>query len=289
MKVIKLIAYIVLSACLIFFGKAFLSEYNRVTEQSAAKGVALSIDDIDPPNYSMPVAQEEVSNDQDKSPSPAADSNSDSAPLNTPDIEINESPENQEASSTERVDNEAPSEESAAEVSNRLGFYGGGFVFILLALGLLTGYDLTRFSANRAVNALYSDDGGGMEDSDLYESAEQEWARGDFLEAIRILRDYLAANPKQQHAAIRIAEIYEKDLKNPLAAALEYEEILTQKLTPDRWGWSAIHLANLYSGPMNKPDKAIELLRELVERYPETSAAEKASQRLNLIDGSSEE
>jgi len=88
-----------------------------------------------------------------------------------------------------------------------------------------------------------------------------------------------------QHAAIRIAEIYEKDLKNPLAAALEYEEILNQKLTPDRWGWSAIHLANIYSGPLNKPEKAIELLRTLVERYPETAAGEKASQRLAMIDG----
>jgi outer membrane protein assembly factor BamD (BamD/ComL family) len=188
-----------------------------------------------------------------------------------------------------RTGDVTPTKESTAEASNRLGFYGGGFVITLLALGLLAGYDLTRFSANRAVDALYNDDGGGMEDSDLYESAEQEWARGDFLEAVRILREYLAANPKQQHAAIRIAEIYEKDLKNPLAAALEYEEILTQKLTPDRWGWSAIHLANLYSGPMNKPEKAIELLRELVDRYPETSAAEKASQRLNLIDNAPEE
>ena len=80
-----------------------------------------------------------------------------------------------------------------------------------------------------------------------------------------------------------------KDLKNPLAAALEYEEILTQKLTPDRWGWSAIHLANLYSGPMDKPEKAIQLLRDLVEKYPETSAAEKANQRLELIDSGTDE
>ena len=70
---------------------------------------------------------------------------------------------------------------------------------------------------------------------------------------------------------------------------MEYEEILTQKLTPDRWGWSAIHLANLYSGPMNKPEKAIDLLRELVAKYPETSAAEKASQRLDRIDNNPED
>ena len=73
-------------------------------------------------------------------------------------------------------------------------------------------------------------------------------------------------------------------MKNPLAAALEYEEILQQKLAPERWGWAAIHLANLYSGPMGKPEKAIDLLRQLVERYPDTPAGEKASQRLARID-----
>ena len=40
---------------------------------------------------------------------------------------------------------------------------------------------------------------------------------------------------------------------------------------------------------MNKPEKAIELLRELVGKYPETAAAEKASQRLNLIDNGPQE
>ena len=286
MKAFKLIAYIVLSVCLLFFGKAFFAEYNRVTEQSAARGDALNIDDIDTPDYSIPVTQVENQGDPGEPSTPAEDSKSDSE---TPDTDKGETPDDQKTSITEDVDSKPSTEESAADASNRLGFYGGGFVITLLILGLLAGYDLTRYSANRAMDALYNDDGGGMEDGDLYESAEQEWARGDFLEAIRILREYLAANPKQQHAAIRIAEIYEKDLKNPLAAALEYEEILTQKLTPDRWGWSAIHLANLYSGPMNKPEKAIKLLRELVEKYPETSAAEKASQRLNLIDNSPEE
>ncbi len=40
MKALKIIAYIILSVCLIYFGKAFLTEYNRVTEQSAARGDA---------------------------------------------------------------------------------------------------------------------------------------------------------------------------------------------------------------------------------------------------------
>lgn len=52
----------------------------------------------------------------------------------------------------------------------------------------------------------------------------------------------------EQYAAIRIAEIYEKDLHNYVAASLELEEVLSKRLSREKWGWTAIHLANLYSG-----------------------------------------
>ena len=287
MKAIKLIAYILLAVCLLFSGKAFLTEFNRVSEKSTAIGNARSMNDIDHSGYANAVVVNENPLSEQVEPA-APDEKADPGP-NNPDVseevEAANAPDAQAASS-----NEEKTSDSTTDSSNRMGYYGGIFVITLIALGLLGGYDFSQYSATRALDSLYNDDGGGMDDDgELYESAEQEWARGDFLEAIRILREYLAANPKQQHAAIRIAEIYEKDLKNPLAAALEYEEILTQKLTPNRWGWSAIHLANLYSGPMGKPEKAIQLLRDLVEKYPETSAAEKANQRLELIDSGTDE
>ena len=287
MKAIKLIAYILLAVCLLFSGKAFLTEFNRVSEKSTAIGNARSMNDIDHSGYANAVVVNETPLSEQVEPG-ATDEKADPEPDNpdiSEEVEAENAPDVQAASS-----NEEKASDSTTDSSNRMGYYGGIFVITLIALGLLGGYDFSQYSATRALDSLYNDDGGGMDDDGkLYESAEQEWARGDFLEAIRILREYLAANPKQQHAAIRIAEIYEKDLKNPLAAALEYEEILTQKLTPNRWGWSAIHLANLYSGPMGKPEKAIQLLRDLVEKYPETSAAEKANQRLELIDSGTDE
>jgi hypothetical protein len=96
------------------------------------------------------------------------------------------------------------------------------------------------------------------------------------------MRGYLQRHPGEQHAAIRIAEIYEKDLNNHLAAALELEEVLTKKLPREKWGWTAIHLANLYSGKLNQAPKALALLERLVNEYPDTGAAKKARQRLNL-------
>lgn len=159
----------------------------------------------------------------------------------------------------------------------------GIFFFIFAAgLGILAGHDVSQMIGNRAIKTLYNDEGAGLKDPE-YDRAEQEWADGHYLEAIRLMRDYLQKNPREVHAAIRIAEIYEKDLHNHLAAALEYEEILKQNLPPERWGWSAIHLCNLYF-KLSQPDKALTLLRRIESEYGETQAAEKARKRLEMFE-----
>jgi hypothetical protein len=163
----------------------------------------------------------------------------------------------------------------------RLVAYGGIFFLSVVGLGLLVGHDVSHYLGNRVLRSIYNDEGEGLSNPE-YEFAEQEWADGHHLEAIRLMREYLQKNPREQHVAIRIAEIYEKDLANPLAAALEYEEILKHKLAPDRWGWSAIHLCNLYS-KINQPDKVIALLRRIDAEYPQTPAAEKARKRLEEL------
>ena len=163
-----------------------------------------------------------------------------------------------------------------------LGYWGAGLVLSLVGLGLITAHQVSQYFGQRAVQTLFNDEGEGVASPD-YEIAEQEWAKGNHLEAIRLLREYLEHNPREQHAALRIAEIYEKDLRNPLAAALEYEQVLNQKLPPERWGWAAIHLCNLYTGRLNQLAKSVDLLRRIVAEYGETAAAEKARARLEQL------
>jgi TolA-binding protein len=154
-----------------------------------------------------------------------------------------------------------------------LGFVG--FAFLLAR-------DVTHLVAHKAEQALFNDDG-APEDPE-YEQAEELWKDGKYLESIQAMREYLQKHPREQYVALRIAEIYEGNLHNPVAAALEYEEVLNKKLPPERWGWAAIHLANLYSGPLNQPDKSIALLRRIDAEYGQTSAANKARERLIQID-----
>src|SRR5204862_5645165 len=112
------------------------------------------------------------------------------------------------------------------------------------------------------------------------------WRHARDLEALNSMREYLNKHPREQYVALRIAEIYEQNLNNPVAAALEYEEVLKKNLPAERWGWAAIHLANIYSGKLNQPDKAIALLHRIDSEYGRTTAANKARERLTQIDPS---
>lgn len=171
----------------------------------------------------------------------------------------------------------------SARVGNMMAY--GVVVFLaLVGLGFLVAHDISRFFAHRAEKLLFNDEGEGVRNPE-YEQAEEVWKNGHYLEAIQLMRDYLKKNPREQHVALRIAEIYEKDLGNHLAAALEYEEVLKHKLSPERWGWAAIHLANIYSGKINKPEQAVQLLRRIEAEYGETAAAKKARERLAELDG----
>src|SRR5687768_12685373 len=169
----------------------------------------------------------------------------------------------------------------------RIGLWTALFLVSIIGLGFMAARDVSDFMGSRALKTIYNDEGEGVKNPE-YEEAEQVWANGKHLEAIGLMRDYLKKNPREQHVALRIAEIYEKDLGNHLAAALEYEEVLKHKLAPDRWGWAAIHLCNLYF-KLNQEEKGYTLLRRIVKEYPQTPAAEKARKRLSQVDGASVE
>lgn len=165
---------------------------------------------------------------------------------------------------------------------SRIGLWSGVFLLSVVGLAILIGLDVAHFFGSRTIKFLYNEDAVGVANPE-YEAAEQVWAHGDHLEAIRMMREYLQKHPRDQFVALRIAEIYEKDLGNFLAAALEYEEVLKHKLQPDRWGWAAIHLCNLYF-KLNQEEKAFALLRRLVKEHPNVAAAEKARKRLEQVD-----
>jgi hypothetical protein len=164
----------------------------------------------------------------------------------------------------------------------QMATYGALLLGVLVGLGILVARDLSHFTAHRVEQFLFNDDGEGMRNPE-YEEAEELWKQGRHLDAVQLLRDYYKRNPREVYVAMRIAEIYEQDLNNPLAAALEYEEVLKKNLPPERWGWAAIHLSNLYTGKLNKNAQALELLQRIVAECANTAPANKALDRLKAL------
>lgn len=176
---------------------------------------------------------------------------------------------------------EVPMEGAVALTGRGLGrLVGWGLLAVVsvVGLGVLAAYDISQYTANRTGEALFDDEGEEVGES-TYEQVEKAYGEGDYLEAIRLLREFVKEKPQAVHGQIRIAEIYEKDLNNPLAAALEYEEVLQRHFDPERKAWTAIHLVNLYNR-LNKPQQAVALMQRVVMEFPDTPAAAKARDRL---------
>src|SRR5262245_39566092 len=83
-----------------------------------------------------------------------------------------------------------------AQTNYHLGAWGAGLVLSFVGLGLLLANDLSYFFSGRAMKVLYNEEGEGIANPD-YEKAEEEWAKGNFLDAIQLMRDYLKLNPRE--------------------------------------------------------------------------------------------
>lgn len=170
------------------------------------------------------------------------------------------------------------------EGGSHKGWYAALALLSVISLGLMVGREVSAYVGHRVQREIYGEASEPVGDRQ-YDQAEEVWANGDHLEAIRLLREFLNRKPNKLHAAFRIAEIYEKDLENHLAAALEYEEILKHRFDRQRWAWAAIHLVNLYNR-LGQSEKADALLQRVANDYSDTDAGVKARQRLGLPDAS---
>lgn len=262
---LKLILYAVCIVAVIVFGSLTLSSYRQATKSSERRAAQLAADG-------------------------AGEGTNVLAATNLPPAATNLTATNGALTNLAATNLAAGVVESAelAGASSR-GFtrmvtYGLTLLLFFIGLAVLIAYDVSQFFASKAEQALFT--AHGPPEDPEYDQAEELWKDGKYLDALNAMRSYLNNNPREQHVALRIAEIYEQNLNNPLAAALEYEEVLKKKLPAERWGWAAIHLANLYSGKLNQPDKSVALLRRIDAEYGQTTAAKKARERLTQIDPS---
>lgn len=187
------------------------------------------------------------------------------------------------------VPGEEADEPAAVRTNRRVGRnylhllgYTLGFAGALVVLGFVAAQDfghLLKFRLGKEVSYVDARSARNAE----YERAERVALNGRHHEAIRLLQALVAKHPNHVHSVLRIAELYDKELHDYQNAALQYEQLLQLKIPPEQWGWIAIRLANLYSGKLNRPENALELIRRLAAEHPETPAGGKALKRLAKI------
>lgn len=280
--VLRIVLYVVLAATAAFSGYRFIQGYSQQMDRAARRyGADESSGQVVTETTNRATADAESI---DSLPVAATNPPSAEATNQARIDSTNLAPAEVALQSTNT--NPAVSSQPATRVARKpaFGLYAALTLGSLMGLALLLAGDVSHYIAARAHRELFNDEGEGVANPE-YDQAEQAWADGDHLEALRLLREYLNRHPRRLHAAFRIAEIYEKDLGNHLAAALEYEEILKHKLPADRWGWAAIHLCNLYNR-LNQPDKTEAMLRRIVDECGDTPAAKKARERLGIPEES---
>ena len=256
---------VLLAVSAAFCSHRFLVSYNRAAQRAAQR--------YDTPELSATEATTTAA------PSEASETNAVAAGTTNATVAAAGTETNAPATNAVPGAARPPQGPAVAEDSPK-GLYAALALGSLIGLGLMVGREVANYIGYRVQREIYGEASEPVGDPE-YDEAEQVWANGDHLEAVRLLRDFLNKKPQKLHAAFRIAEIYEKDLHNPLAAALEYEEILRRKFDPERWGWAAIHLVNLYHR-LDQAAKGDALLQRVAAEYGETAAGAKARERLGL-------
>jgi hypothetical protein len=162
---------------------------------------------------------------------------------------------------------------------------GNGIAFAVLLV--VTGFgvahqmgDFLRFDMGQKIDYVEE----VTDDRELYEKAEYLILKGKHIDSVELLRKVLELDPNHFEAQLRIAEVYDKTLENYEFAAPEYEAALKHNFNPERWSWAAVRLCNIYSGKLGDPNRAIRLMRDLVEKHPGTGGAMKVGKRLAMVD-----
>lgn len=290
-NVTKIALYVVLVVMAIYAGRGFVSRYSRLmdtnvdTDPLALLDGKPPVDETNPPapgsTNEVPVVTVETGEPPttgEAQPAPAQTTETNQTKATAPPAATTKQPEPEFLTKRSMDRGRGPD-------TSGLAFYAFALFGVLICLGVVAAHDVSAFLGQKTHKLLHNEEGEGIHSVD-YDQAEEVWANGDYLEAIRLMREYLAKNPREVHVMARIAEIYEKDLGNFLAAALEYEEFLKHKIPPERWAWSAIHLVNLYYGKLDKSTQGLALLWRIHREYGKTQAAAKARKRLLQIDPS---
>jgi tetratricopeptide (TPR) repeat protein len=119
-----------------------------------------------------------------------------------------------------------------------------------------------------------------------YSIAEARLKQGRFAEAICAYREVIERFPDDVFAHLRLAEIYQEKLGNASTAQVELESALRKASAPDAFALTAHRLADFYERTLHDRERAVCVLRDIVQRCPDTKHASLAQHRIKALGAS---
>lgn len=107
--------------------------------------------------------------------------------------------------------------------------------------------------------------------------------QGRIAEALAAYERAIAALPHAVEPRVRAADLYSAQGDATRAAALLREVQRIPGVDPGRDVYASNRLVDLLLGPLSEPGRALVELRRLVDRYPDTRAAEHARAAIATI------
>ena len=147
--------------------------------------------------------------------------------------------------------------------------------FTLSAVGIFTGYKLGEAAGAVAERVYMGGDGTPYEDQ--FSQEQSLVMRRDYAGALALFEQRIATSPGEPRVRMAAADLYVTHGQNPMRAAELYREI--QRIPDVKSGhdvYASNKLADLYLGPLKEPGKALVEFRRLIQRYPDSTAANHA-------------
>jgi tetratricopeptide (TPR) repeat protein len=118
-----------------------------------------------------------------------------------------------------------------------------------------------------------------------YSVAEARVNAGKYVEAIEEYRKVIARHPDDMYPHLRIADIALKHLQDAGTAEVELQASLAKAKGEDSAALAAGRLADLYHLTLQDPARALEVMKRLCEKIPDTKQAKLAEERIGILEG----
>ncbi|MDD2706934.1 MAG: tetratricopeptide repeat protein [Verrucomicrobiae bacterium] len=116
-----------------------------------------------------------------------------------------------------------------------------------------------------------------------YSLAEAQVKRGDYPKAIEVYRSYAEQFPRETAPYLRIADIKLTQLKDPLGAVAELKSALGKTTGEDAVSLLYQRMADIFWNALDDQPAAMECLKEIQRRFPNSKHASAALMRENIL------